>query len=81
VLTQSPLEELQFLPHILDRRQEIGRGGGTTDCLAMQFVPEEVAWLLAYLSVNDPGVTGLSCTKGQTLTEVDHGANPVQIYL
>jgi len=38
------------------------------------------AWLLAYLSVNDPGVTGLSCTKGQTLTEVDHGANPVQIY-
>ena len=51
----------------------------------MQFVPEwrcrTSAWLLAYLSVNGPGVTGLSCTKGQTLTEVDHGANPVQIYL
>src|SRR5262249_4537123 len=37
-------------------------------------------WLLSFLSANDPGVTWLFCTKGQTLTEVDHGANPVQIY-
>lgn len=84
MLTQNPIKELQFLVDILNRGRRLA-AGGTRDCFAMQFVPEwrcrTSAWLLAYLSVNDPDVTGLSCTKGQTLTEVDHGANPVQIYL